>query len=26
VRMRNADVVELFDLVEVGTPVYIYND
>lgn len=26
VRMHNADVVELFDLVEVGTPVYIYND
>jgi len=26
VRMRNADIVELFDLVEAGTPVLIHND
>ncbi len=26
VRMRNSDVIELFDLVEVGTPVVIHND
>jgi L,D-transpeptidase YbiS len=26
VRMRNEDIVELFDLVAVGTPVYIHND
>lgn len=26
VRMRNSDVIELFDLVEAGTPVYIQND
>jgi L,D-transpeptidase YbiS len=26
IRMRNSDVVALFDLVEVGTPVFIHND
>jgi hypothetical protein len=26
IRMRNSDVIELFDLVAVGTPVYIHND
>lgn len=26
IRMRNGDVIELFDLVAVGTPVYIHND
>jgi len=26
VRMRNSDVIELFDLVDVGTPVVIHND
>jgi len=26
VRMRNADVIELFDLVDVGTTVFIHND
>jgi len=26
IRMRNSDVIELFDLVTVGTPVYIHND
>ncbi len=26
IRMRNVDVMELFDLVEAGTPVYIHND
>ena len=26
VRMHNADVIELFDLVEAGTPVFIHND
>ncbi len=26
VRMRNADVIELFDLVAAGTPVFIHND
>jgi lipoprotein-anchoring transpeptidase ErfK/SrfK len=26
IRMRNADVLALFDLVETGTPVLIHND
>lgn len=26
VRMRNSDVIELFDLIAVGAPVYIHND
>jgi L,D-transpeptidase YbiS len=26
IRMRNSDVIALFDLVAVGTPVYIHND
>jgi L,D-transpeptidase YbiS len=26
IRMRNSDVIALFDLVEVGMPVFIYND